>query len=152
MKLAYPITLVALIIQISGCAAPQTFRNENAGYKIYWNGNNVARIDCKSNLFPDGFIIIRISRWDGQREVVINDKHQKAWATTVFKKRAISGGSSDIVFSEETDHFGSDRRRTREWKLENESILIYKEILILGEDGRLKKQEYYGPFGVLLKQ
>ena len=155
MKLVLWVGVFAVVIQVCSCATQQRFSDANANYTILWAGDKVRRIECRSEKFSDGFLMVNISRGRHYKKVLINDEKKQSWSRDLFipGKHIIAGGENgDISSHEESRYIGSDYYSLQEWKFISNNIPIYKEVILKDKNGHLKRQEFFGPFGVALKE
>lgn len=152
MKSLIWVGIIVLVAQVCGCTARRSFSHGDDHYTVTWSANKVSRIECRSERLPGGVVVVRISRGHKEKKVLINDEKDSIWAKTVFKPCADIGSCAGIVFHEWGKHLGLEDYVFREWKLEAQDVLVYRETLVSDEDsGALKRLEFLGPFGIKLE-
>ena len=151
MKPFLSLVIIGSLICICGCATSLKFSDENASYKVIWSEGQVSRIECWSDKIPDGFLLVDISRTHQSKTVFIKSKDNEVYGKEQFVRGADIGSYSGIIFYEESSLVNSDRVEIKEWRLEKNQLLIYKEIQINDENGALKRRQFFGPFGLELK-
>ena len=154
MKLFVLRVLIVLVTQLCvGCVTEQIITDANGSYRIKWCGDQVTAIDFRSQKIPEGHLVIRIVRGLKQQAILINDKDHAVWSKDLFASgfHDAEGSAGDIRFQEASEWVQNDMRNTKEWRLIKQDIVLYREVKLCDERGRVKQQVFFGPFEALLK-
>jgi hypothetical protein len=152
MRLTNLIGVILLLFQLCGCAVSQKITDGNGAYNIEWDGDTVRKIECSSEKLPGKLLTVTISREHNIKKVLINDASKKVWSKDIFDSEKVTGSSEGIVYQGASKHLGSEYYVAQEWLLESNNISLYKEIKIEDEHGKIKRQAFYGPFGISIKR
>lgn len=152
MKLMIWGCMLVLATQGLGCATHQSFSREGGRYKVTWLANKVTRIECRGDRLPGGLLRVNIYRGRHSDKVLIKGNKQQVWARTVFKAGADIFSCSGVIFYEGGKQVNREHHAIKEWKLQEDNILIYRETVVSDDEtGAFKRVEFFGPFEVALQ-